>query len=714
MFNLKNSNSDFLLEYNDKTLFNGLDIAINLDTHESLALTFQDITKENKESAVGKYTEHRYKFADDDGNRFDLSFHLYPDFIAAFIDMALKEGDLHRSAPSLTAKDAISVTFNNIPTDYQLMANYQHKDWWTRPYFGDNIEQIPSKTQSLLFKMNDTYHHILPVVHGDFRTDIQGTEKGLQFSTAAFQGGYREVSTVAFVIGSNNDPYELVEANVNRAIKLTNSNVKPRKEKEYPEIFDYLGWCSWDAFYTDVNEDSLFEKSEELKNLNIPAKWMMIDDGWSELKDNKLNAFEADTDKFPNGLSETVEKVKDNYSFDWIGVWHTTAGYWEGIHPESHIVHEYRDNLYQNNKGALVPQPDPEKGFGFWNAWHKQLKNKGIDFVKVDGQSAVANFFAHEMPIGEAAVGTHEALEASTSLYFSNAMINCMGMATENILSRPQSSLSRNSDDFVPSEENGFQEHALQNAYNSYYHGSFYYGDWDMYWSSNHDDKQNMILRAVSGGPIYTSDKLGETNPDHILPLVYRNGKIIRCDQPGFPTEDCLMEDPTKKDVPLKIWNKNKGTGVIAAFNISEQDAIKATISPKDIPGLQGNKFVIYNQIEDSIQVINKNEEVTVELRKNDATLYNIIPLREFITPIGLTNKLIPYDSIEKIKQLSNRMVYQLTEGGQFSFITTHNIKEILVDGESHAWEAVAGQKNCYQIDCSKSEDVVTVEIITK
>ena len=53
-----------------------------------------------------------------------------------------------------------------------------------------------------------------------------------------------------------------------------------------------------------------------------------------------------------------------------------------------------------------------------------------------------------------------------------------LGMAMENILSRPTSAISRNSDDFMPNKENGFVEHLLQNAYNSVYHDELYYCDW--------------------------------------------------------------------------------------------------------------------------------------------------------------------------------------------------------------------------------------------
>ncbi|MGO4276254.1 Sip1-related alpha-galactosidase, partial [Paenibacillus sp. TAF58] len=196
------------------------------------------------------------------------------------------------------------------------------------------------------------------------------------------------------------------------------------------------------------------------------------------------------------------------------------------------------------------------------------------------------------------------------ALHFNNTIINCMGMAAENMWHRPKSSVSRNSDDFVPQDQFGFAEHALQNAYNSYYHGAFYYGDWDMYWTKNHDDIQNAVLRSVSGGPIYFSDAPGNTDASKIWPLIYSNGKIIRCDQTPNPTTDCLFLDPTKESLPLKLWNIANASGVVAAFHIGKYtDSVKGTVGPSDVPGLKGDEFVLYEHFSSEMKIMHHGEQ---------------------------------------------------------------------------------------------------------
>ena len=100
--------------------------------------------------------------------------------------------------------------------------------------------------------------------------------------------------------------------------------------------------------------------------------------------------------------------------------------------------------------------------------------------------------------------GMHGALEGAAA-YFDGAVINCMGMAAENMFSRPQTAVARNSDDFMPKREDGFAEHLLQNAYNTPYQGELYVCDWDMFWTSHEDGLRHSLLRAISGGPVYFS-----------------------------------------------------------------------------------------------------------------------------------------------------------------------------------------------------------------
>lgn len=55
---------------------------------------------------------------------------------------------------------------------------------------------------------------------------------------------------------------------------------KPRWEKQVPEVARCLGWCTWDAFYTDVSAQGIFGGLQSFKQAGVQPRWIIIDDGW--------------------------------------------------------------------------------------------------------------------------------------------------------------------------------------------------------------------------------------------------------------------------------------------------------------------------------------------------------------------------------------------------------------------------------------------------
>ena len=144
----------------------------------------------------------------------------------------------------------------------------------------------------------------------------------------------------------------------------------------------------------------------------------MIDDGWLDVSEMRLQSLEPDGNKFPEGFLPVTRQLKEDYGVDWVGVWHTIAGYWGGISQGSDLAARYGEFLHETRNGRLIPSPEQSKGFGFWDVWHRELKEQGIDFVKVDSQNSITNMTMYNMTAGEAPAGAHEALEASVYQHF--------------------------------------------------------------------------------------------------------------------------------------------------------------------------------------------------------------------------------------------------------------------------------------------------------
>lgn len=420
-------------------LFGPLGVAVRL-VDEPSAVRLSPAGAENGAGADvnGEYRKwtHHYR-SEDDAVRVRIDVRCYERFALVSVGgEARNENDFGRQK-TFAGRGGIVLTLRPLEPAAGLLANYQHKDWWTRPFFDTDWSRLPARTQSVLWQTDTGYYHLLPVVGPVCRTEAAGSEDGaVELRVSAFESGHTSCETLAFVLSAGEDPYRLVRDNVGAALRELDYPTLPRERKTYPAILDRLGWCSWDAFYHQVNEEGLLAKAEELQKLGLPVGWVMIDDGWSQVEDGKLVSFEADPVKFPGGLKRAVTALKERFGIRHVGVWHTIAGYWGGVHEKSEIAVACRDSLYRVPRGNLIPYPDAGKAFGFWHAWHGFLRRQGVDFVKVDSQSAVLNYLEERLPIGEAAAAAHEALEASVALHFNDTVINCMGMAAENVWHR--------------------------------------------------------------------------------------------------------------------------------------------------------------------------------------------------------------------------------------------------------------------------------------
>ena len=146
-----------------------------------------------------------------------------------------------------------------------------------------------------------------------------------------------------------------------------------RRERRILEMFRYLGWCSWDAFYRDVSEEGIRQKADELSKKQVPVRWMVIDDGWMSMDKNEelLVDFAPDRKKFPEGFHRMTEGLREKNGIRWFGVWHAMGGSWGGIVPESGLAQKERPYLYETVSGKLVPSP--VTGEKFYRDWYELL-----------------------------------------------------------------------------------------------------------------------------------------------------------------------------------------------------------------------------------------------------------------------------------------------------------------------------------------------------
>ena len=624
-------------------------------------------------------------------------------------DLSEKKGQNH-----LSLKEAAGIDIPKMPEIKRYSANYRISPHWCNTYFGEDISKIPENTQAILAEANNEYLFLLTTCDKEFKTSVKSnSDKGI---TVFAYSNYpqNDFECCAFILGNDKNPFELPRKCVDYGFEIMNKPQKTIKYRRYPDIFKYLGWCSWDAFHMDVSHDNLLEKATEFKDKNIPVRWLLIDDMWAECKNNNLKTMhsrqlydcKADSKRFPGGLKSTINNLKSKFDLK-IGVWYPASAYWDGVDPQGPFAKQHGDLLIMATNGRLLPNLDRKIAYEYFNVFNEYIKSCGADFIKVDNQSFLDENYKYIMPIGVAAKNMHEAIEASAGCYFDGNLINCMGLAIENFCNRPNSAIIRVSGDFKPENRKWFNQHLIQCSYNSFVQGCLYTGDWDMWWSDDGQAVKNAVLRAMSGGPVYVSDKLGRSIRDVIMPLVYSDGKIIRLENPAMPTKDCLVNDCKTSGSIFKIFNRIDKIGILAAFNIDENEKeVSGTISESDIYGLEDKTYLLYEYFSKTFEILN-NTSAKLSLKNyDDFRLYFLLPYdtEKKYVPIGILDK---YMSPATFRQIDDNR-YIVNESGVFGVYS--ETKNIVIEYNGEVIKPKNIAENIFAFDLSENKKNLLIE----
>jgi len=503
---------------------------------------------------------------------------------------------------------------------------FRFKLWWMTQRMGMCGKDVPLETQFMLIESKDgaaaidddeeeaptIYTVFLPLLEGQFRAVLQGNESNqieicLESGDCAVrtnQGMY----LVYMHAGTN--PFQVI----NQAVKAVEKHLQTfqhLEKKKIPSFLDWFGWCTWDAFYTDVTAEGVEEGLKSLSGGGTPPRFLIIDDGWQQIgseetKDDSNCVVQEgaqfasrltgikENDKFQkNGKSEhvpglklVVDDAKQHHNVKFVYVWHALAGYWGGVKPAAAGMEHYDTALAYpvQSPGVMGNQPDivmdslsvhglglvhPRKVFNFYNELHAYLASCGVNGVKVDVQNIIETLGAGHGGRVSLTRSYIQALEGSIARNFpDNGCIACMCHNTDSIYSAKQTAVVRASDDFYPRDPASHTIHVSSVAYNSLFLGEFMQPDWDMFHSLHPAAEYHGAARAVGGCPIYVSDKPGHHNFELLKKLVLPDGSVLRARLPGRPTRDSLFVDPARDGVSLlKIWNMNKCSGVVGVFN---------------------------------------------------------------------------------------------------------------------------------------------------
>ena len=281
-----------------------------------------------------------------------------------------------------------------------------------------------------------------------------------------------------------------------------------------------------------------------------------------------------------------IKSRSEELGLDAVLAWHALPGYWLGLAngkendeydgPNTTLHYPHFSKNIIDNDSSITNEHSIIKGIGiannatkFYDEYHSFLEECGFDGVKVDAQgvsgylrpykslSIEANEI-HKLESHRHNVSNHlqDALASSIIQRFSSKKhpikddhtcdeielqpsftnnIMCMCHSPEIIyrlphLYRNSKPLMRASDDFYPDNDHCHGPHLVACAFNSLLIGNLAVPDWDMFTTdSTITGEMHAMARAISGGPIYFSDKPNQTDPYTIERLVCENGMILSC-----------------------------------------------------------------------------------------------------------------------------------------------------------------------------------------
>lgn len=627
----------------------------------------------------------------------------------------------------------LGLFFDKVPGYAEGVSLWRYGPWnsWTKPVRIDSLTQLESSDiQFFYWKYADgVYGAAMPLSGQGYRTTL-GQENGAFGSkSVSYYGRMNQKNIPQMAIGFGRDPYELFARLYKEGLKAIGKSEDFFSQKRFPKVFNGIGWCSWNAsvYGTVLNENLLLNSAKSFADAGFPMKWFLIDDGWFDNTDGKINSFCPDSLKFPNGFKPVIQKLKKDYHLADVGIWHAFDGYWNGINPGSPLGRKFRSDLFSWTERSRPDidtsalrtcyfiSPGSKSLDNFYQGFHKYLRNQGFSFVKVDNQLITERMAPGNFPISYGAEKYHRALNNSVAKYFGNAIINCMDMTAEAYLNFGTTALARAEDDYWPEYDtmhtknywNGRAgDHILQEVYNSLYFSQMVYPDFDMFESINPAAVLYAVAHAINDGPTYITDKIDRHDFDVLWPLVYNDGNVLRSDEPLLPTEDCLFQVQDRK--PFKAFSLHGTAGLLGVWNCADSNEVEGSFRPSDVHSIQGDSFAVYEFFSKKLLIADRIKEVPFSLNGYGCKLYYIVPLVDGNAVLGLVNKYNAPAAVMKSRVSSNKIQATIYEGGTFAAVVRSKPRSVKVDGEKIGYDY---SDNLLTIDIPVSKNMGQVKV---
>lgn len=587
-----------------------------------------------------------------------------------------------------------------------------------------NLKDMHKDALAMIFELNDGGFLSLTAMAGDRNISWFSSVKGKLFvKTGNLGTGKVEGDLPLFSWSRSDDLYRCCFESWNEAVKSScvGGRTNMRCNKTYPEVFKYLGWCSWEQYHQKIDEKLLVGAVKNIEKSGIPVRYVLIDDGHQtrEKKRSKIKSFDPDPVKFPHQWS-TLLNLRKEHKIKWMGLWHCFNGDWSGISEENDFDAELKQHLSRTPGGVLQPKNNQESSRYFYNALIGSVKDFGFDFVKIDVQTRNLNFYRGMENAVTASMFNSQSLEEAVNRDL-HGLINCMAQNLSCVFNTRYSSVTRVSQDYSLGNALKAKNHLWQSYHNIPWLGQTVWGDHDMFHSSDPFAGEIMaISKAMSGGPVYLSDDPLDFLPEYIKPLCFNDGLLIRPLAPGTPLPSSMFTNPLKEaSVYSVIAPLDNGAASIVSYNLLDtvtSVTLKGSISKEDYADagamIQPYKGK-WNLPEEGLVLYDWNlkeaHELDVpylfEMPVLSNRLMHLCPIKKGWSVIGCPDKYLSPAFVMDIQATKKQLQLKLKEGG--SVIVWNKSGRV----KSDSGEVKSLGNNLWQIDVPKDRDKLLLSL---
>lgn len=573
-------------------------------------------------------------------------------------------------------------------------ACYRSGSCWMKAAFVGSVGELPAETQYLLAKKSEgVYTLYFMLCDGAARCSLF-SQGGKAYVRAETGDSGTPLGKFRYMYALDcTDPYAGIEL-AYREMRAALGTFLLKKEKKSSSFIDHFGYCTYNAFGSDVTHDNILAVEKSFCEQDVKLGFLIADEGWMIGKDGKLASFYANPEKFPYGLGKTVEICKQEYGLKKFFCWHTYSGYWKGL--DSEVFTQYAivnepfgipdrlrsdsvDQAFSATAGDdFYPMniADQESGICYKNVssvyrdFYLALKEQKVDGTKIDAMTWSEAFAEGRGGRVNVMKKLLRAIESASDEVFDGEHINCSSCSNDFFMNIGTGTVTRTSCDYMPDKPLTHGAHVQDNAFVGFWVQPIVTADWDMFESGSEWGEYHAAARSVSGGPVYCTDRPEKIDYALIRKLCTKEGKVFRCEENAKPTENCLFGTPVGE--PFRIFNRTKHGDVLAAFGTAECKW-ETQLALSEINGLEKGTYAVYSSRKGFIGIMTESDCVGCDLKARNAEIFTVVKVQDGCAVLGMVEKLNPSAYIKEISVLENSVCVMAAEVGKIGVYTEEN-----------------------------------------